>query len=252
MPRGRSRGRNNNNRTTDRFINESSRRDDGSFYGHDDRQSGFNRDSGRSQSRGISKRNDRNRGNRIIDSSRLRRIIEQDVEMGAGGSNQSEESGQRYNSPNYGGGRRTKDRFQRSNHNAVSPKGTASLWSKITIPFGKNYEKDFILKTLLNASKIPFIPIYYHIQGNSSIFYVEDAAAADSLMALNKKITLHDGHKLTVIVKFSPAPNLPMDNELKEKIKLVMARRYNSETLTLDLSQFHLDEGTRNDLLNIA
>lgn len=32
MPRGRSRGRN-NNRTTDRFINESSRRDDGSFYG---------------------------------------------------------------------------------------------------------------------------------------------------------------------------------------------------------------------------
>jgi len=43
-----------------------------------------------------------------------------------------------------------------------------------------------------------------------------------------------------------------MDNELKEKIKLVMARRYNSETLTLDLSQFHLDEGTRNDLLNIA
>lgn len=33
MPRGRSRGRNNNNRTTDRFINESSRRDDGSFYG---------------------------------------------------------------------------------------------------------------------------------------------------------------------------------------------------------------------------
>jgi len=66
-----------------------------SVLGHDDRQSGFNRDSGRSQSRGISKRNDRNRGNRIIDSSRLRRIIEQDVEMGAGGSNQSEESGQR-------------------------------------------------------------------------------------------------------------------------------------------------------------
>jgi len=33
-----------------------------------------------------------------------------------------------------------------------------------------------------------------------------------------------------------------MDSELKEKIKLVMARRYNSETLTLNLSQFHLDE----------
>lgn len=163
--------------------------------------------------------------------------------MGAGGSNQSDDSGQRYNSPAHGGGgRRTKDRFHRHNQNAVSPKGTSSLWSKITIPFGKNYEKDFILKTLLNASKSPFIPIYYHIQGNSAVFFVEDAAAADNLVSLNKKITLHDGHKLTLIVKFSPAPNLPMDSELKEKIKLVMARRYNSETLTLNLSQFHLDE----------
>jgi len=79
--------------------------------------------------------------------------------MGAGGSNQSDDSGQRYPAHG-GGGRRTKDRFHRHNQSAVSPKGTSSLWSKITIPFGKNYEKDFILKTLLNASKSPFIPIY--------------------------------------------------------------------------------------------
>ena len=65
------------------------------------------------------------------------------------------------NSPGYGGsGRRAKERFQRSNQNAASPRGTAPLWSKIIIPFGKNYEKDFLLKTLLNASKSPFMPIY--------------------------------------------------------------------------------------------
>ena len=82
-------------------------------------------------------------------------------------------------------------------------------------------------------------------------------------MVLNKKITLHDGHKvrimvptkpksffinlfyiqLILIVKFSPAPNMPMNDELKEKIKHVMARRYDPATLALDLSQFHLDEG---------
>ena len=34
-----------------------------------------------------------------------------------------------------------------------------------------------------------------------------------------------------------------MSKELKEKIKNVMARRYNSDTGLLDLSQFHNDEG---------
>lgn len=48
--------------------------------------------------------------------------------------------------------------------------------------------------------------------------------------------------QLTIIVKWSPAPNLPINDELKEKIKLVMSRRYDAMTKVLNLSQFHLDE----------
>ena len=60
--------------------------------GHDDRQSGYDDHKvGRQVSRGgISKRTDRSRGSRHMDTSRMRRIIEQDEEMGAGGSAQPE------------------------------------------------------------------------------------------------------------------------------------------------------------------
>jgi len=94
----------------------------------------------------------------------------------------------------------------------------------------------------LNASKTPFIPIYYHVEGNNAVFYIEDVAAAKSLIALNKQITLANGLKLTIIVKWSPAPNLPINDELKEKIKVVMSRRYDAVTKVLNLNQFHLDE----------
>lgn len=110
------------------------------------------------------------------------------------------------------------------------------------IPYGKKFEKDFILKTLLNASKVSFIPIYYHIEGNNAVFFIEDSSAAEALSTLNKQITLHDGFKLIILVKWSPAPNLPINEELKGKIKQVMSRRYDPLTKTLNLSQFHLDE----------
>lgn len=54
-------------------------------------------------------------------------------------------------------------------------------------------------------------------------------------------------------MKWSPAPNLPINEELKEKIKQVMSRRYDPLVKTLNLSQFHLDEGeycTDHSLLN--
>lgn len=224
-----------NGRKTDRFIESNSDRDgshsDRNYFSHDNRD-------------GIRKQNFRGRGGRIeqhhnrpklLDSGRLQRIIEQDVEMG-GSSNQTNVDSRQ----SYRGRNKNRNINSRSNQNNQSFKDGS--WSKVLLPNGKQYEKEFILKTLLNASKAPFIPIYYHIEGNNSVFYVEDAAAAKSLIALNKQITLADGFKLAIVVKWSPAPNLPINDELKEKIKLVMSRRYDAVTKVLNLSQFHLDE----------
>jgi len=48
---------------------------------------------------------------------------------------------------------------------------------------------------------------------------------------------------LIILVKWSPAPNLPINEDLKGKIKQVMSRRYDPQMKMLNLSQFHLDEG---------
>ena len=104
------------------------------------------------------------------------------------------------------------------------------------------------------------------MEGNNAVFYIEDRVAAESLRELNRKITMTDNFKvsftnfwttlvvsigtetssisqLSLVVKASLPPNLPINEELKEKIKLVMGRRYDAATKTLNLSQFHLDEG---------
>lgn len=39
-----------------------------------------------------------------------------------------------------------------------------------------------------------------------------------------------------------------MSDELKEKIKHVMSRRYDAATRFLNLTQFHLDEGKMNTM----
>lgn len=50
-------------------------------------------------------------------------------------------------------------------------------------------------------------------------------------------------YQLIILVKWSPAPHFPVNEEVKEKIKQVMSRRYDPTTKILNLSQFHLDEG---------
>ncbi|KAI9557098.1 hypothetical protein GHT06_016896 [Daphnia sinensis] len=230
MPKGFHRGKP-SNRRTDRFIEDSIAQNEKVYYNHD------NRDASEKQkfrSSFKSGRIDRNRS-RPVENTRLQRIIEQqDIDMA--GSSSHGDSHSRHAPYSRPGGRK-------SNHTRPqqSSRGGSS-WSKVTIPYGKKFEKNFILKTLLNASKVSFIPIYYHIEGNNAVFFIEDSSAAEALSTLNKQITLHDGFKLIILVKWSPAPNLPINEELKGKIKQVMSRRYDPLTKTLNLSQFHLDE----------
>lgn len=49
-----------------------------------------------------------------------------------------------------------------------------------------------------------------------------------------------DGFKLSIHVN-TGSPHVEMTPELKEKMKLVMAKRYNAVNKALDLSKFHMD-----------
>lgn len=114
---------------------------------------------------------------------------------------------------------------------------------QVIIPYGAKHERDVVLKALLSyMSPDVFIPHYYKITGNAATFYVDDASVAEKLFYADRKITMSDGFKLVVIVRNS-VPKVTIDAEMKEKMKLTMAKRYNATTKALDLTKFHADPG---------
>ncbi|XP_029156368.1 nuclear RNA export factor 1-like [Nylanderia fulva] len=116
-----------------------------------------------------------------------------------------------------------------------------SNWYRISIPYGHKYEKDYILRTLLNfmAPEV-FIPIMYKIMANEASFYVDDFKTANALLKCDRKITMTDGFKLQVRAK-PGFPQCEIDDKLKERLKQAMSKRYVQETNALDLSKFHRD-----------
>lgn len=116
-------------------------------------------------------------------------------------------------------------------------------WYQIVIPYGAKHEKDVILRTLLSfLSPDIFIPHYYKTNGNTAVFYVDDVKIAEKLFHADRKITMSDGYRMVLIVR-NAVPNVVIDAEMKEKMKLTMAKRYNAATKALDLTKFHADPG---------
>lgn len=116
-------------------------------------------------------------------------------------------------------------------------------WYQIIIPYGAKHEKEVVLKALQSyLSPDGFIPHYYKITGNSAMFYVDDVEMAAKLFHADRKITMSDGYRLVVIVRNS-VPIVNIDENMKQKMKLVIAKRYIATTKALDLTKFHADPG---------
>lgn len=77
-------------------------------------------------------------------------------------------------------------------------------------------------------------------QNTAVTFFVDDYKAAEKLHSLHRNIQMPDGFKLSIHVN-SGAPHVEMTPDLKEKMKLTMAKRYNAINKALDLSKFHMD-----------
>ncbi|XP_053696649.1 nuclear RNA export factor 1 isoform X1 [Sabethes cyaneus] len=114
-------------------------------------------------------------------------------------------------------------------------------WFEIKIPFGHKYDKDFILRSLLNSIKPEiFIPHYWKVEDTAVSFYIEDFPAAEALQRIDRTIDLPDGRKMIVIVRNS-TPQFQINEQLKERMKLAMVKRYNPATKALNLEKFHAD-----------
>ncbi|KAM8716748.1 hypothetical protein ACLKA7_003596 [Drosophila subpalustris] len=115
-------------------------------------------------------------------------------------------------------------------------------WYQVTINLrDQNYEMETLLNSL-QAAIAPqvFIPQYWRLEQSRVIFITDDFEAAQRIQQLRWKINLPDGVPLMPLVS-SGVPQIIIDEELKERMKLVMAKRYNVETKALDLSRFHAD-----------
>ena len=134
-----------------------------------------------------------------------------------------------------GGGDRGRYKYSRRGGPGRTPPGivvghrASSIfsWQKVVLKNGSKYDKMMLLKELLNRSNTKFIPICYTKSGNNTFFYLEDQTAAKALKDLDKKIELPDGFQLQISIQQSSPPNMPLTDELVDKVKHVMSSRYN-------------------------
>lgn len=80
------------------------------------------------------------------------------------------------------------------------------------------------------------------MEGNDAVFYVDEMATATKLLSADRQITANDGFKLGIKVR-PGFPQVKIDQEFKDRIKIAMAKRYVATTNALDLSEFHRDAG---------
>ncbi|XP_017852051.1 nuclear RNA export factor 1 [Drosophila busckii] len=115
-------------------------------------------------------------------------------------------------------------------------------WYQVSIYNGQIYDKETLLRALLAAmSPHVFIPQYWRTERNCVLFFTDDFEVAERLQQLGRHAQLPDGFRLNPRVR-SGVPLVTIDEELKTKMKLVMAKRYNVPTKALDLSHFHTDQ----------
>ncbi|XP_029470692.1 nuclear RNA export factor 1 [Rhinatrema bivittatum] len=117
-------------------------------------------------------------------------------------------------------------------------------WYKITIPYGKKYDKAWLLSAIQSACTVPFTPIEFHYEHNRAQFFVEDASTAAALRQVSRRITDKDSYKLVVLSNPTEAPQ-SVQKELKpeenEKLKVCMSRRYDGAHQALDLKNIRSD-----------
>ncbi|XP_058252155.1 nuclear RNA export factor 1 isoform X2 [Hemibagrus wyckioides] len=142
-----------------------------------------------------------------------------------------------------GGGSQQSGNAERQGAAPVS--GNSKTWYKITIPFGKKYDKRWLLSSLQNHCPIPFTPVHYSTEGQKVQFYVEDSNTASALRNISHRIKDNEGYKVVVITNPCSPPSF-LQSDLKEQdlehLKQCMSKRFDSSEQFLDLNSIRNDQ----------
>lgn len=119
-------------------------------------------------------------------------------------------------------------------------------WFKVTIPYGAKQSKSWLLQSINNLCSVTVVPVDYHQEGNTVVFYVNDAEASRCLADVSRRITTPTNHKIIIIVKPSGPPRgsaaPPLSDTDKQTLMEVMSKRYDPSSKFLDLSGLYNDE----------
>ncbi|XP_051822081.1 nuclear RNA export factor 1 isoform X2 [Antechinus flavipes] len=117
-------------------------------------------------------------------------------------------------------------------------------WFRITIPYGRKYDKTWLLNSIQSKCNVPFNPVEFHYENTRAQFFVEDASTASAIKAVNHKILDRENRRISVIINPSAPPQW-VQNDLKpeqvEQLKFVMSKRYDGSQQALDLKGLRTD-----------
>ncbi|XP_036160033.1 nuclear RNA export factor 2-like [Myotis myotis] len=123
---------------------------------------------------------------------------------------------------------------------------TTERWFKIIIPYGRKYEKTWLMDSIQRHCSVPFTPVEFHYVKNRAQFFVQDARAAYALKNISYKICDEENWKVAIFVNTSAVPYSVRDKlapEEMEQLKLAMRKRYDASQKALDLRSFLYDPG---------
>ncbi|CAK1542999.1 unnamed protein product [Leptosia nina] len=199
----------------------------GEHFEHDDRM--------HNTGRRVMFKQSQNKGkNKFRNWNDAKLLFDDDVDMGASGQIQNRRGAFR------GRGGRLGSPPPRPAHRRKFITGVLP-WYQITIPYGAKCEKETLLNALSSfLSPDVFVAHYFKMEGNAAIFYVDDVKMAEKIFNADRKIMLPNGFKMILVVR-NAVPRINITDDMKEKMKLAMAKRYNAATKALNLTKFHVD-----------
>nr|XP_003701253.1 PREDICTED: nuclear RNA export factor 1-like [Megachile rotundata]XP_012135965.1 PREDICTED: nuclear RNA export factor 1-like [Megachile rotundata] len=121
--------------------------------------------------------------------------------------------------------------------------GRSDVWHKIKIVKGTQYNKETVLKAILNAIEpAELIPVKYQASGEDTFFLARNCAhALDKLCKTNLIIKNPEGDPLILIVTLGYASIHDLKLNLQPLLLAAMSKRYDPNRKALDLEEFHRD-----------
>nr|XP_033327335.1 nuclear RNA export factor 2-like [Megalopta genalis] len=121
--------------------------------------------------------------------------------------------------------------------------GRSDVWHKVRILKGTQYDKEIVLKAILNAIEpAELVPVKYQAIGEDTYFLARNCAhALDKLCKTNLIIKNPEGDPLILIVTLGFASIHDLKINLQPLLLAGLAKKYNPNKKSLDLEQFHKD-----------